>query len=152
MKCNNCGATLERTASFCGYCGTTLTPEAPAGSAVQPAQFAAAVPMPAGGGAAAAMAPTVAPVAAPVSDLPEYYRNVFAAIDAGGSGASKWNWAAALCGALWYIYRGLWAKALLLVTVSVVSGGVANLILFFYMGKMGNYDLWLLRRQGKQMW
>lgn len=37
MKCNNCGATIDRAATFCGYCGTSVSSQ----SATAPAMYRA---------------------------------------------------------------------------------------------------------------
>jgi hypothetical protein len=83
--------------------------------------------------------------------LPEYYSQAFATID-GGQTKIVWNWAAFLLGALWYLYRGMWAKALIYVAVAIFSGGFLILPLWIYGGLMGTYDLWLLHRRGTQTW
>jgi hypothetical protein len=83
--------------------------------------------------------------------LPPYYYRAFSAIESGSTKA-VWNWAAFLLGALWYLYRGMWVKALLLVAVVIFSAGWLAIPAWIYCGAMGSYDLWLLRRFGKQGW
>jgi hypothetical protein len=154
MKCNNCGAALEPRSTFCGYCGTAITaarPAAPLAVAVAPQAFAAqpamagvpALNMPFGQAASTGAAPVYA-------DLPAYYVDAFAQIDARGRNASKWNWAAFCFGPAWYLYRGMWLKAL--ITMGLACVPAFTLLVWIYSGKWGNADLWQLRRQGKQFW
>jgi hypothetical protein len=88
---------------------------------------------------------------APPAHLPQYYSQAFATID-GGQTKIVWNWAAFLLGALWYLYRGMWVKALIYAAVAIFSGGFLILPLWIYGGLMGTYDLWLLHRRGTQTW
>ena len=150
MKCSNCGASMETVSTFCGYCGTTFATRSVANAVAlaTPSGFAPlAVQSP-----VAQMLPTAAPPAAPLTDLSPYYADAFARIDAGGMSASKWNWAAFLFGSFWYFFRGLWGKALLMIGLNIGTGGVLWLLFAIYCGKYGNYDYWLLRKQGKQLW
>jgi hypothetical protein len=153
MKCNNCGASLDRVSTFCGYCGTTFDKRA-ASNAVALATPSGFAPPALAVQSPLVVATTQAPAAtsAPYAGLTPYYADAYARIDAGGMGASKWNWAAFLFGMFWYFYRGLWGKALLMAGVNIASGGVLGLLFALYCGKFGNYDDWLLRRQGKQLW
>jgi len=148
MKCTNCGASLERSASFCGYCGTSLTKASAAGT--QGPAFRQPALVAAGPAAAGASAPPATSLSD--SDLKPYYQQAFAEIDAKGAQASPWNWAAFLFGAFWYFYRGLWAKGLLYILACISTGGLAQVVLFIYAGKFGTNDFYLLRRHGKQMW
>ena len=44
----------------------------------------------------------------------EYYQKILTEIDANnGKYLSKWNWAAFFFGALWYLYKGMWAGTVL---------------------------------------
>lgn len=143
MKCTNCGAALDRAATFCGYCGSAVTSAAPATQAIEVAQPAlAAAGMPS--------APAFAPQA--MSDLTPYYVDAFNKIEVGGVGASKWNWAAVFFTAFWYMYKGMWAKGLMMLGLNLSTGGVLWPLFWVYAGKVGNYDYWLLRTKGKQLW
>jgi hypothetical protein len=83
--------------------------------------------------------------------LPAYYDQAFATIDRGQTKV-VWNWAAFVLGALWYLYRGMWVKAILYVAVVVLSGGFLAIPVWIYGGLMGTHDLWLLHRKGTQGW
>lgn len=83
--------------------------------------------------------------------LSPYYRQRFQRFDA-GLGVATWNWPSFLFGAIWYLTKGMWAKALLIFAVALVTGGVLAIPLWIYTGVMGNYDYWLKHRQGKQLW
>jgi hypothetical protein len=103
-----------------------------------------------------------APVAVPgasrgqgYSDLnvDEHYRRKFSAFDArGGSFVASWNWPAFLFGVFWYLYRGMWAKALIIFAIVLISGGFMGIPLAIYVGLAGNYDYYLLKRRGTQLW
>ena len=80
-----------------------------------------------------------------------YYQRAYAQFDAGGSKV-VWNWAAFLFGAIWYLFRGMWAKALLLVALLIFTGGLLAIPVWIYGGLMGTYDDYLLRRRGTQGW
>lgn len=143
MKCNNCGASIDRTATFCGYCGTSVRNESAVAVAAPAAVMVAAPPQ---------FAPPAPPVGANDDDLSPYYRDQFAQLDSYPNKRAKFNWAAFWLGPFWYLGRGMWAKALILFGMAVASGGVAGLFLAIYAGVRGTNDLWLLRRQGKQLW
>jgi hypothetical protein len=83
--------------------------------------------------------------------LPAYYERAFTTIDRGQTKV-VWNWAAFLLGAFWYLYRGMWVKAILYVAIALLSGGFLALPIWIYGGVMGTYDLWLLHRKGTQAW
>jgi hypothetical protein len=82
---------------------------------------------------------------------PPYYQQAFAQFDRGGSKVA-WNWAAFLLGALWYLYRGMWAKALIYFAVAFFTGGLLVIPVWIYGGLMGTHDYYLLRRKGTQGW
>lgn len=63
-----------------------------------------------------------------------------------------WNWPAFLFGAFWYLFRGMWAKALLLAAIVIFTGGFLAIPVWIYGGLMGTYDDYLLRRRGTQGW
>ncbi len=80
-----------------------------------------------------------------------YYQRAYAQFEEGGSRV-VWNWAAFLFGALWYLFRGMWAKALLYIAVVTFTGGFLAIPVWVYGGLMGTYDDYLLRRRGTQGW
>lgn len=85
--------------------------------------------------------------------LDPHYQHKFARIDAeGGSFVALWNWPAFLFGAFWYLFKGMWAKALLIFFVALLSGGLLGIPLWIYTGVAGTYDYYLLKRRQKQLW
>ncbi len=83
----------------------------------------------------------------------EYYQKILTEIDANnGKYLSKWNWAAFFFGALWYLYKGMWAKALIMLFVCIVLAGVPCIFFWIYSGVAGNYDYYLLKGKGTQFW
>jgi hypothetical protein len=87
-----------------------------------------------------------------VAETP-YYEQVFAKFDQlGGRFNTSWNWAAFLLSGLWYLAKGLWVKAILMVLVALVTGGFAVPFIWLYAGLAGNYDYYLLRRKQRQLW
>lgn len=89
--------------------------------------------------------------------LPDSYERVFRRFDAtGGQWVPTWNWCAFLFGALWYLVRGAWVKALIyfgaLLVFGGVSGGLLIPVIWVLGGVSANYDLYLLRARGTQLW
>jgi hypothetical protein len=82
-----------------------------------------------------------------------YYAKRFAAFDAaGGAFKPTWNWFSLLFGPLWYLYKGLWAKGALMIVITLALAGVPAIIFWVYAALAGNYDFYLLRRRGTQLW
>lgn len=82
-----------------------------------------------------------------------YYEAQFKRFDQQGSSfAVTWNWAAFLFGGLWYLYKGLWVKALVILFLAVISTGLLAPLLWIYAGVAGNYDYYLLRSRATQLW
>ena len=65
---------------------------------------------------------------------------------------ATWNWAAFFFGPLWYLAKGMWLKALVMVVVSIISSGVLAPFIWFYCAIVGNYDLFLLKEKSTQSW
>ncbi len=69
---------------------------------------------------------------------------------------ASWNWASFLFGAIWYLVKGMWAKALIFIFVGtfigIITYGIRFLVLWIYFGMAGNYDLYLKERRGTQLW
>jgi hypothetical protein len=87
------------------------------------------------------------------SDLSQYYQDAFQKIDSSpGKMISSWNWGAFWFGPFWYVYRGMWAKAIIYALVAFGTGGLALLLLFLYGGACGTYDYYLLKVRGTQLW
>lgn len=124
---------------------------APAADAVPPPS-GSTVPAPWGYGHGAPTGPGGwANHQAPAAGLSDYYARAFAGFDAGGS-RNVWNWAAFLLGGFWYLFRGMWVKALLYFAAAIFSGGFLAIPLWIYGGMRGTYDLYLLRTRGNQLW
>ncbi len=58
----------------------------------------------------------------------------------------SWNWAAALLGPFWYLWRGLWAHFCALAAVVLLSGGLLAPFVWLYCALKANEDLWELRK------
>ncbi|GBF07543.1 hypothetical protein DAERI_150061 [Deinococcus aerius] len=89
--------------------------------------------------------------------LPASYDDTFRRFDdAGGRWIATWNWAAFALGFFWYLYRGLWVKAIIYAVatliLAVATGGVAVPLTWIATGMVANYDLYLLKRKGTQLW
>ena len=76
--------------------------------------------------------------------------------DNGGRFVLTWNWFACVFGPFWYLFQGMWAKALVyFFAISIVgafTGGFGWLIGVIVLGAVGNYDLYLLRRHDTHFW
>lgn len=89
--------------------------------------------------------------------LPASYEDTFRKFDAAdGRWIFTWNWAAFWFGLFWYLYRGLWLKAIIyfvaLLILSGITAGLVTLFCWVGFGALANYDLYLLRRKGTQLW
>jgi hypothetical protein len=92
-------------------------------------------------------------VSAADSWVDPHYQQKFAQIEGqGGSFMALWNWPAFLFGAFWYLSKGMWAKALLIVVVVFATGGFLGIPIWIYAGIAGTYDFYLLKRRQKQLW
>jgi hypothetical protein len=58
----------------------------------------------------------------------------------------SWNWAAALLGPFWYLWRGLWAHFCALSAVVLLTGGLLAPFVWLYCALKANEDLWELRK------
>jgi hypothetical protein len=76
----------------------------------------------------------------------------------GGAFVPTWNWRAFIFGPFWYFRRGLYAKGAVLLVLSVcpfftltttIALGLAVLV---YSGAVGNWDDYLLKVKGTQLW
>lgn len=125
--CEQCGTQLGAHAAFCGACGTAVGATAATSPALPQHAFAAVV-------APAAVQPT-----GDVAELSEKWRRRFAAIEkAGGERVRWWRWPegkqlswkekrlitsnlwAFLFAPFYYLYLGMWRKAITLSLVAVV--------------------------------
>jgi hypothetical protein len=85
--------------------------------------------------------------------LSEYYLSAFKKIDANNGGFTPiFNWAAFLFGALWYLYKGMWAKGLIMLALGFLLAGLPFLFFWIYCAIAGTYDYYLLTVKKKQLW
>ena len=85
--------------------------------------------------------------------LSDYYKDAFAKIDANNGGFTiVFNWAALLFGALWYLYKGLWVKGLLMILIGFMLAGLPFFFFWLYCALAGTYDYYLLTVKKKQLW
>ncbi|GAB4463286.1 MAG: hypothetical protein OHK0029_31690 [Armatimonadaceae bacterium] len=74
----------------------------------------------------------------------------------GGAWTPTWNWGPFLFNFLWYFYKGMWAKGLIIMllyaTVIPATAGAAFPLLPIILGLIGNYDYYMLRRHNTQFW
>jgi hypothetical protein len=76
----------------------------------------------------------------------------------GGAFVPTWNWRAFVFGPLWYFRRGLYAKGVVLLGLSVVPFFTLTVTLLLglavlvYCGVVGNWDDYLWRIRGTQWW
>lgn len=130
--CPFCAEEIQDAAIVCKHCHRDLLPKTAAATV--------AVAMPEG------------PIPDGAFDR-DHYRRAFATFDAkGGAFAPVWNWGAFGFLFLWYLYRGLWVKALIILAVCMFTVGFAALPLCIYAGLAGDYDFYLLQRKQTQLW
>jgi hypothetical protein len=90
---------------------------------------------------------------AEITDLSEFYKNAFNKIDANnGRFTVVFNWAAFLFGALWYLYKGMWQKGLIMIAVGFLLAGLPFFFFWIYCSIAGTYDYYLLTIKKKQLW
>jgi Protein of unknown function (DUF2628) len=76
----------------------------------------------------------------------------------GGRFVPTWNWKAFVFGPLWYFRRGLYAKGLVLLGLSVCPfftlavTVLLSIVILVYCGVAGNWDDYLLKVKGTQWW
>lgn len=63
-----------------------------------------------------------------------------------------WSWCGFIFGFLWYLIKGMWAKGLLLMFLSLLTIGLAIIPIWIYCGIFGKWDYYLLKVKKKQMW
>ncbi|QWD80519.1 DUF2628 domain-containing protein [Polynucleobacter sp. MWH-Spelu-300-X4] len=145
MQCKSCGAQNPDNLMECAYCGASLS--RPTANSAPAAPSASVVSAPA------------APAASSQNqdyaiDLPQYYKAAFAEFDKNPQGGPqfKFNWGAFWFGPFWYFFRGLWLKGILYLAVIFGTAGFLVWLPWIYSFSFGTYDLYLLRKHGKQFW
>ncbi|MDR7427866.1 MAG: DUF2628 domain-containing protein [Armatimonadota bacterium] len=63
-----------------------------------------------------------------------------------------WNWAAAVLGPFWYLLRGLWVHAVILLSLVFVSGGLFIPLVWLYAALKADEDLQEFRIAGKSVY
>ncbi|MER3456881.1 MAG: hypothetical protein C4304_08405 [candidate division GAL15 bacterium] len=58
----------------------------------------------------------------------------------------SWNWAAAILGPFWYLWRGLWGHFCVLAAVVLLTGGLLAPLVWLYCAVKANEDWWELRK------
>jgi hypothetical protein len=86
---------------------------------------------------------------------PPYYKEKFELFDKnGGLWKRTWNWPAFCLSAFWYLYKGMWGKALIMfgavIILTVLLPGVTVPIIPVWAAMWGNYDYYLLKKYGEQ--
>ncbi len=72
--------------------------------------------------------------------LSPYYQEKFTQIlQSNETYTGGWNWCSFFFGVLWALSKGLWLSALVMFALSMISGGVLTLIIWFIYGFRGNY-------------
>lgn len=138
--CPHCKAQTHESATKCGACGAELGKQKH-GNASQNSETLIGTK---------SLEQAVAGIA---GSNQEYYRAEFQSIqDAGGGFRASFNLAAFLFGPIWYIYHGMWKKALILIGASILTFAVATPLIWAYSGLASNYDLYLFKVRGKELW
>jgi hypothetical protein len=77
----------------------------------------------------------------------------FDKIDANnGKFVGVFNLYALLLGIIWYMIKGMWAKAFILFILVLISGGLLAIPLWIYCSFAGYYDYYLFKVKGKKLW
>ncbi len=89
------------------------------------------------------------------SDETAYYQKKFQAFEENkGQWKSTWNWPAFFFSAFWYLYKGMWGKALILfslaIMLTVFLPTVTTPLIPLCAAVWGNYDYYLFRKYGDQ--
>lgn len=132
MICPYCQVRLEDDATFCHWCGGKIDPEEVRKKEAEKlgeSKYQKYV------------------------TLNRYYRQIFLIFDANGGGfILSWNWSAFLFGTIWYFLKGMWAKGLLMILLTILFGGGIAPFLWFYSGLCGNWDYYLFKVKRTQFW
>jgi len=127
--------------SQCAYCGAAFEVDPPPAASVAQQTYREPAPSAAG------------PARRDWSELKPYYQVAFNTIEREGGGMTvSWNWAAFFFPWIWYLYRGMVAKGLIALLLSLATSGAAWLFISLYAGLYGNYDFYLLKAKDKQLW
>ena len=64
---------------------------------------------------------------------------------------AKFNWAAFFFGGFWYLYKGLWVKGLLFISIAFFSAGFLAILPWLYGCIFGTYDYYLHKKDDKPL-
>ena len=56
-----------------------------------------------------------------------------------------------LFGIIWCLSKGLWLVSLVTILISVFTGGIGGIFVWFYFGFSGNYLYYKYQTEGKQI-
>jgi hypothetical protein len=154
LYCSNCGTYLEELANFCNKCGKKVE-RSPATESTNNTVN--------NGQTNTVSTPASHARIEENIDYPEeieFYRRKFREFDSGGSGfLVTWNWPAFFFGAIWYLTKGMVTKAVIYIIIGGITGVISTaagfpLFIFIpvFLGIAGNYDYYLLKKKGKQLW
>ena len=140
--CPHCNAQSHEAAVICVACGAALAKSTVIGQGASRTQSLPIAPK--------SIDEAVLGISGQNQD---YYRDEFQAIqNAGGGFKVSFNWVAFLLGPIWYFYHGMWKKALIQMGASFVTLGFIAPLIWIYNGMAANYDLYLLKVEGKELW
>jgi hypothetical protein len=92
------------------------------------------------------------------TDDPDLDRRMGVFAGRGGRFVPTWNWRAFVLGPIWYLKRGLYAKGLVLLALTLIPIGtltttlVLSMAALFYCGLAGDWDEYLWRVKRTQWW
>jgi hypothetical protein len=91
------------------------------------------------------------------SQEPPYYQQKFQLFEQNnGQYKWTWNWPGFLFSAFWYLYKGMWGKALIMFAVGIVLAiflpKYTGFLIPIWAATWGNYDYYLFRKYGEQFW
>ncbi len=164
IECPECHREISERAAACPGCGYPIAEASAPAQMMTPPVPLATQPPPPSGTTASTQANTGGQPPGHGDDafLSDYYKKNFAAIDAkGGQPPGPWNWAAFWITPIWYFAKGMWIKGIVTLLIIVSASGIeasglsgfgwiVAVLVGFYGGNYGTYDLYLLHRYGRQ--
>lgn len=142
QKCKGCGADVKPNEA-CAYCGTVST-QASSNQTIQPTSI-----FPSSGSTN-----SVTPSVTPNEQLDPKFTEIFAQFDnIGGKFKATFSLPGFFFGCLYYLYKGMWQKAIVIFLATLVStkiAGFAPLLVWIYTSVAANYDYYLFVKSGKK--
>lgn len=146
MNCPNCTKEINSALNFCPFCGGKINAASTVESNPQFNNENADFTSPG----------TLRNDASSQNDYQvqsNYYDKIFYKFDEnGGHYSFSWNWWAFFFGLLWYISKGLWVKAILILITAIIVNPIVGTLLCIYTGAFGNYDYYLKKVKNTQLW